>query len=110
MSDDREPVESQESETPASETEAASAAEPKDLPVAIVIVTIAVAALIFGGIGWKRYQAMKEELMRERGQMMEEAMREGVAGAHRQRADGPAQDPEPPATQTQQTQPATTPP
>ena len=51
------------------------------------VVAIILAAAVFGVLGWKRYQAMREEALRQMYEEQQRAFQEGIADAHRQHAE-----------------------
>ncbi len=91
MSDEPETIEEPGDESPGpAETDATNTA--KDLPIAVVVIGLTIAVLVFGAIGVKRYRALRLETMREFAREGRQSFEAGRAEAHRIAAERGAEE------------------
>ncbi len=86
MSDELDPTLEPGDESPG-QVESAGSGAPKDLPIGIVIAGLAIAILVFGAIGVKRYRALRTETMLELAAEGRRSFEAGQAEAHRMAAE-----------------------
>ena len=120
MSDEQDPNEETGPDSAPSE-DAGAPDDAKDLPIPIVVAAITLAVVVFGFVGWQRYQDLRADTLRELQAMQAREIEAGRADAHRMAAEkaaakaaestptdegSPATETEAPASGAPATQPA----